>query len=144
MFYGCLDMKEECVFCKIAKKESGASIVFEDEKTMAFMDIRPVSDGHVLVIPKEHYQDIFDINEDLICQVHKTAKKIAVGVKRAVNSDGISIVQQNGRAAGQVIFHLHVHIIPRTEGQGRFHSRDVTNADRKNLDKIASRIKENI
>jgi len=137
-------MKDECVFCRIATRESDASIVFEDEKTMAFMDIRPVSEGHVLVIPKEHYQDIFDIDEDLIGQVHKNAKKIAEGVKTAVNADGISIVQQNGRAAGQVIFHLHVHIIPRSEGQGRFHFRDTTNADRKNLDKIASRIKENI
>ncbi len=84
---------------------------------IAFLDIRPVNEGHCLVIPKEHYADIFDVPSELLGKVYQVTKKVAVAVKQAVNADGISIIQQNGKAANQDIFHLHVHVIPRFTGE---------------------------
>ena len=108
---------ESCIFCKIAKKQAQASIVYEDKDTMAFLDIRPLVMGHTLVIPKAHFVDIFDIPEKEICRVHAVTKQVALAVKDATRADGISIIQQNGKPAGQDIFHLHVHVVPRFEGQ---------------------------
>jgi len=102
----------ECVFCKIAKKESPASIVYEDEQVVAFLSSRPVNVGHTLVIPKKHYGNIYDIPEEEAGYLFKIVKKIAHAVKDATGTEGIRIVQNNGEAAGQVVFHLHVHIIP--------------------------------
>ena len=84
---------------------------------MAFLDLRPLTEGHTLVIPKMHYVDIFDIPEEQLSKVHKVAKQVSSAIKKATNSDGISIIQQNGKAAGQEIFHFHVHAVPRFEGQ---------------------------
>ena len=85
-------MAENCIFCKIARKEAEATIVYEDAEIVAFMDIRPVSEGHTLIIPKKHCVDIFDIPEELLEATHKVTKKIAVAVKKATKADGISIV----------------------------------------------------
>lgn len=137
-------MAENCIFCKIARKEAEATIVYEDAEVMAFMDIRPVSEGHTLIIPKKHYVDIFDIPEKLLEATHKVTKKIAVAVKKATKADGISIVQQNGKAAGQEIFHLHVHVIPRFEGKKmpRFEERGL--AERETLVEATKKIKRHL
>ena len=108
---------EFCIFCKIVRKQAPASIIYEDETVMAFLDIRPLNEGHTLVIPKKHYVDIFDIPEDQLSKVHTAAKQVSIAAKKATNSDGVSIIQQNGKAAGQEIFHFHVHVMPRFEGQ---------------------------
>jgi histidine triad (HIT) family protein len=134
-------MSENCIFCKIVRKEAASSIVYEDAQVVAFMDIRPVSEGHTLVIPKQHYEDIFDTPEELVAYTHKIAKRIAIAVKKVTNADGISIVQQNGRAAGQDIFHLHVHVIPRVEGQKLPRFGELTVASREILDDAAAKIK---
>ncbi len=133
-----------CVFCKIVRKEAPSSIVYEDEQIMALMDIRPVSEGHTLVIPKQHYEDIFDAPEELIAAIYKTTQKVAFSVKKAIKADGISIVQQNGKAAGQDIFHLHVHIIPRFEGSKMPHFGDLTVVSREKLEEMAAKIKQNL
>jgi histidine triad (HIT) family protein len=135
-------MAEDCVFCKIAHKETQASIVYEDVDVIAFMDIRPVNEGHTLIIPKKHYADIFDIPEKLLESTQKVTKKIAVAVKKATKADGISIIQQNGKAAGQEIFHLHVHVIPRFEGKKMPRFEGLGLADRETLDKVAEKIKQ--
>ena len=110
----------ECVFCKIARKEAPASIVYEDEQVVAFLSSRPVNVGHTLVIPKKHYGNIYDIPEEEAGYLFKIVKKIAHAVKDATGTEGIRIVQNNGEAAGQVVFHLHVHIIPmKTRNQFR-------------------------
>ena len=137
-------MAENCIFCKIARKETEASIVYEDADVLAFMDIRPVSEGHTLIIPKRHYVDIFDIPEKLLESTHKVTKKIAIAVKKATKADGISIVQQNGKAAGQEIFHLHVHVIPRFEGKKMPRFEELGLADRETLDKAAVKIKQHL
>jgi histidine triad (HIT) family protein len=137
-------MSEKCVFCKIARKEAGASIVYEDAEIMAFMDIRPVSEGHTLIIPKKHCVDIFDIPEELLGAAHKVTKKIAVAVKKATKADGISIVQQNGKAAGQEIFHLHIHVIPRFEGKKMPRFEELGLADRETLDIAAEKVRQQL
>jgi histidine triad (HIT) family protein len=136
--------QEECIFCKIVRKEAPASIVYEDDQVIAFTDIRPVSEGHTLVIPKKHHEDIFDTPEELLEATHRITKKIAAAVRKATKADGISIVQQNGKAAGQEIFHLHVHIIPRFEGRKMPRFSDLGIVDRVTLDKAAENIKKHL
>jgi len=111
---------------------------------MAFLDIRPLNIGHTLVIPKEHYVDIFDIPEFELSKVHIISKHIAPAIKIATNADGISIIQQNGKAAGQDIFHLHVHVVPRFEGQKLPRFSDLKMVERTNLDELAKKIKMQI
>ena len=100
--------------------------------------------GHTLVIPKAHYVDIFDISENLLSQVHKVAKQASIAVKKATNADGISIIQQNGKAAGQDIFHLHVHVVPRFEGQKLPHFSDLKEVERAKLEEMAKKIKQHL
>jgi histidine triad (HIT) family protein len=135
---------KSCIFCKIALKQAPASIIYEDETVMAFLDIRPLNEGHTLVIPKKHYVDIFDIPENLLRQFHKVAKKASFAVKKAANADGISIIQQNGKAAGQDIFHLHVHVVPRFEGQKLPLFSDLREVERAKLEEMAKKIKQHL
>jgi histidine triad (HIT) family protein len=137
-------MSENCVFCKIAQKQASASIVYEDAEVLAFMDIKPVNEGHTLVIPKAHFADIFDIPEDLNASVHRITKRIAVAVQKVTQADGISVVQQNGQAAGQEVFHLHVHVIPRNQGDHTRLFGKLSQADRGNLDELAAKIKRQL
>ncbi|MCW4054586.1 MAG: HIT family protein [Candidatus Bathyarchaeota archaeon] len=129
-----------CIFCKIAQKQVPASYVYEDEKVVAFLDIKPLNEGHALVIPKVHYENIFDIPKDLVAYLHGVVKKITFAISKAVNPDGISIVQQNGKAAGQEIFHFHVHVIPRYEGQKLSSFSEISEADREKLHQTVNKI----
>jgi len=106
------------------------------------MDIRPVSEGHTLVIPKQHYADIFETPEELVAATSKVTKQVALAAKMATQADGISIVQQNGAAAGQDIFHLHLHIIPRFEGRKMPNFSELKAASRESLDQVAVRIRD--
>lgn len=134
-------VSNNCVFCQIVQKKLPASIAYEDDKALAFMDIRPVNEGHTLVIPKQHFEGILDIPEELNAYVNKIVKRVAVAVQKATSADGLSIIQQNGRAANQDIFHLHVHIIPKFEGQHTPRFRDLSVTSREQLDQMASKIK---
>jgi histidine triad (HIT) family protein len=132
----------DCIFCRIVRKEAPVSIVYEDDKVLAFLDIRPLNEGHTLVIPKDHYETVYDMPEDLIAHIYTTVKRIAVAVKVITTADGITIIQQNGHAAGQEVFHMHVHVVPRYEGQKLPHSRDIPNANREQLEQAADRIRQ--
>ena len=114
-------MSESCIFCKIIQKEAPASIVYEDDKVIAFMSIQPINVGHTLVVPKTHYKNIYEIPDEEVAYLYKIVKKLAHAVNKAVNADGIRIIQNNGSTAGQVIFHLHVHIIPMNKDQPSGH-----------------------
>jgi histidine triad (HIT) family protein len=131
-----------CIFCRIAQKQVPASLVFEDETVMAFLDIRPLNEGHTLIIPKAHHENIFDIPQELIKYLHGVTKRIALAVEKATKADGISIIQQNGKAAGQDIFHLHVHVIPRYEGQKLPSFSEISAVDRAKLDQTAAKIRK--
>jgi len=135
---------ESCIFCKIVQKQAPSSIIYEDDYVMAFLDIRPVNEGHTLIIPKEHYADIFDTPSELLGKVHQVTKKVAVAVKQAVNVDGISIIQQNGRAANQDIFHLHVHVIPRYTGEKVKPFHELQTTTQSQLDQTATKIKQHL
>ena len=126
------------------RRELPASVIYEDEEVMAFLDIRPLAIGHALVIPKGHYVDIFDIPEKLLTQIQIVTKKISIPIKKATEADGISIIQQNGKAAGQDIFHLHVHVVPRFEAQKMPRFGELKEAKRAKLDEIADKIKEKL
>jgi histidine triad (HIT) family protein len=114
-------MSESCTFCKIARKEAPASTVYEDEEVIAFMSIQPINVGHTLVVPKKHYENIYEIPEEEVAHLYRVVKKLAYAVKKAVDAEGIRIVQNNGEAAGQVIFHMHVHIIPMYKDRSWLH-----------------------
>ena len=95
--------------------------IYEDKDTFAFLDINPVNPGHTLVVPKKHSNNLFDMRDMEICAVMKTAKKLAGAIKEAVSADGINIEMNNDSAAGQIIFHAHLHIVPRFKGDGFKH-----------------------
>jgi len=123
------------------RKQAPASVVYEDDAVIAFLDIRPLSMGHTLIIPKAHFVDIFDTPEEQISQIHKVSKQIALAVKKATGADGVSIIQQNGKAAGQEIFHMHVHVVPRFEGQKLAGFNELKVVERAKLDGMAEEIK---
>ena len=135
---------ESCIFCKIVRKQAPVSIIYEDETVMAFLDIRPLNEGHTLVVPKKHYVDIFDTPEYQLNKVHTTAKIVSIAVKKTTNADGISVIQQNGKAAGQDIFHFHVHVVPRFEGQKLPSFSALEEVERVKLDSIAKTIKQQL
>ena len=139
-----LAFEESCVFCRIVRRQAPASIIYEDETVMAFLDIRPLSKGHSLVIPKTHYVDISDTPENELSNVHRVTKRIAIAIGKATKAEGISIIQQNGKAAGQDIFHLHVHVVPRFKGQKLPGFGELRGVPRAQLDDMAKKIKLNL
>lgn len=106
-----------CIFCKIVKGEIPSSKVYEDETSLAFLDIAPVNIGHTLVIPKEHFENILETPEDIMAHTMKIVKKVSHGLE-VLKPDGININMNNKSAAGQIVFHSHIHIIPRYNGDG--------------------------
>lgn len=108
----------DCIFCKIASKEIPADIFYEDENSIAFLDIKPINPGHALVIPKKHYADFFETPDEVLASISATAKRVGAVIKKIVNADAVNIGINNGAAAGQIIFHTHIHIIPRFENDG--------------------------
>jgi histidine triad (HIT) family protein len=135
---------EGCIFCKIVRKQAPISEIYEDEIVTSFLDIRPLNLGHALVIPKAHYIDIFDVPEKELATVHKVAKIVSFAIKKATGADGISIIQQNGKAAGQDIFHFHVHVVPRFEAQKLPLFSELIEVERAKLDDMAKKIKQSL
>jgi len=107
---------DDCIFCKIVKGEIPSYKIYENEKVFAFLDIKPLSKGHTLVLPKEHYKDIQDIPEDLLCEVNKVSKRLVSRIQKKFSPLGFIICQNNGESAGQSIAHYHLHIKPVYEG----------------------------
>jgi histidine triad (HIT) family protein len=108
----------DCIFCKIINKEIPSDIIYEDENTLAILDLRPVNRGHALVMPKKHTADFLSTDDDTLIKTTLAAKKVAEAVGKATTAAGLNISTNNGAAAGQVIFHLHYHIIPRFQSDG--------------------------
>ena len=111
----------ECVFCKIVKGEIPSDKVYEDDNFFAFLDINPNNPGHSLIIPKNHYENIYNLSDEILKNIAPLIKKIAIAVKNGVNADGINIIMNNDGAAGQVVPHAHFHIIPRFADDGYKH-----------------------
>ncbi len=103
-----------CVFCKIIRGEEPAYVVYEDNDVIAILDKYPINRGHTLVMPKRHYRDITEVPSDELCRVINVTKLVTMAVIKALGVSGVRIIQNNGEDAGQVIFHIHFHVIPMT------------------------------
>lgn len=106
----------DCIFCRIIAGEIPSFKVYEDEETLAFMDINPANDGHCLVIPKEHSPNLYEVSDAAFAATARSAKKVARAVDKVVRPDGINLVQANGEGALQSVFHFHLHVLPRING----------------------------
>lgn len=135
----------DCIFCKIIKGEISSLNIFENEDVLAFLDVNPVTKGHCLVVPKKHFENIFDIDEEILKKVIIAAKHISEKIKNALHADGIRLLQSNGKVAGQDIMHFHLHVIPRYKNDGLSISRHATTnpppANMEELKKIAEKLK---
>ncbi len=112
-------VESDCLFCKIVANQVPAYVVYDDPRTMAFLDINPINPGHTLVIPKAHAIDVFDINDDDSAALMATACRIAAVIRAALDGVvGINLLQSNGAGANQSVFHIHMHVIPRVSDDG--------------------------
>ena len=135
---------DQCLFCKMVAGEIPVTKIYEDESVLAFLDIGPISDGHTLVIPKQHFEKIHDCPSEILAQVAARLGKIAGGVSAAMNSEGYNVLCNNGRAAGQIIEHLHFHIISRSAGDGLFNRWPSYEYQAGEMESIATRIRKNL
>ena len=111
-------MKDDCIFCKLANGVFDTNVIYEDEDFTVILDAGPANRGHALIIPKDHYANIYEIPEETAGKAFKLAKKLAAHMTDKLKCDGFNIVQNNGEAAGQTVFHFHMHLIPRFKGDG--------------------------
>ena len=105
--------KDDCIFCKIANGEIPSATVYEDSVCRVILDVNPANKGHALIIPKEHFDDIYSIVAETAAKIFTIATEVAKAQKAELNPDGLNILQNNGEAAGQTVFHFHMHLVPR-------------------------------
>lgn len=132
---------EDCPFCMIVEGRIKAEIIYEDERSLAFMDINPVADGHALIISKTHAHDLHAIAPEDLSAVALTAQRIAGAVRRAVEPEGMNLFQANGMGAGQTVWHFHLHVLPRHEGDGLPMSWDHKPGDPDRISEVAGVIR---
>lgn len=108
-----------CIFCKIANGEIPSKTLYEDEDFRVILDLGPASKGHALILPKEHYADLYELPEETAGEVMKLAKKMATQMTQRLGCEGFNLVQNNGELAGQTVFHFHMHLIPRYRDDGQ-------------------------
>ncbi len=130
-----------CIFCKILNGEIPSNKVFENDNFIAILDAFPANEGHTLVIPKKHYENIFEIDEDTLKEGYAIAKKIATSIKKALNVKDINILQNNGALAGQTVNHFHIHIIPRKENDKVVIKSEHISVDNNRINEILDSIK---
>lgn len=107
---------DNCIFCKIAAGEIPSNTIYEDDDVRVILDLAPAARGHALVLPKEHYANLYEIDEDVAAKVMRVAKKMAVHMRDKLHCDGFNLLQNNEEVAGQTVFHFHLHLIPRYRG----------------------------
>jgi histidine triad (HIT) family protein len=131
----------DCIFCKIVAKQIPATVVHEDEHTLAFMDIGQVNPGHVLVAVKQHADNLYGLDDTQAAAALRSAARVARAIRAAFEPQGLSVYQANGSAAGQTVFHFHLHLVPRHDGDGMALSWPVKNPPREKLTEYAQRIR---
>lgn len=132
---------ENCIFCKIANGDIPAATIYEDEEFRVILDLGPASKGHALILPKNHFKDICEADAETAGKLFPLAAKIGTAMKKGLGADGFNVVQNNGSCAGQTVFHLHVHVIPRYEGAPEIVTWTPGKAEADELAKIADTIK---
>src|SRR3989304_7116484 len=132
----------DCLFCKIGQKQIASEVVYEDADTLAFLDIHPRAPGHTVVIPKVHAENVLDLSETLAAPTFLTVKKVSDMLNKALKPDGFTIGINHGRASGQAVDHLHIHIIPRWNDDGgtSIHS-VVNNPPKESLKEILEKVR---
>ena len=108
--------KDDCIFCKLANGIIPTNSLYEDDVVKVIFDAGPASSGHVLILPKEHFDNVYSLDDDTAAHIFQVAVKVAKALKEGLNLEGLNIVQNNGEIAGQTVFHFHMHIIPRYKG----------------------------
>lgn len=131
----------DCVFCRIVAGQIPSTRVYEDGLTLAFMDVGQVNPGHVLVTVKPHAENLYALDDSQAAAVQRTAARVARAIRDAFAPAGLSVYQANGKAAGQTVFHYHVHLVPRYEGDGMALSWPVKNPPREKLEEHAAKIR---
>ena len=131
----------DCVFCKIVSGQIPSTKVHEDEQTLAFMDIGEVNPGHVLVAVKPHVENIYGLNDALAAAVFRSAARVARAVKKAYSPEGVTLYQANGAAAGQTVFHFHLHLVPRYDKDGMHLTWPAKNPPREQLEANAAKLR---
>ena len=134
-------MKSDCVFCRIVARQIPASVVYEDEATLAFMDLGQVNPGHVLVACKAHADSVYDLDDNQAAAVFRTAARVARAIRDAFDPPGLSIYQANGKPAGQTVFHFHLHVLPRHDADGMQLVWPVKNPPREKLEEYCAKIR---
>ncbi|WP_407278709.1 HIT family protein [Aromatoleum evansii] len=132
---------DNCVFCRIVKGELPASRVFEDEATVVFMDLQSVNPGHMLVVVKPHRANIYELDDELAGAVFRTAARMARAVKEAFGCEGVTLFQANEKAGAQTVFHFHIHVLPRWEGDGMALAWPAKNPSREALEEMAAKLR---
>jgi len=133
-----------CVFCRIVAKEIPAAVVYEDEQTLAFMDAGQVNPGHVLVAAKGHAENLYELNDAQAGALLRTAARVARAIREAYQPQGLSVYQANGSAAWQSVFHYHMHLVPRYEGDGMTLTWPAKNPPREKLGEYAVAIRRSL
>ncbi len=133
---------ENCIFCKIANGEIPAATVYEDDEFRVILDLAPASKGHALILPKSHYRDICEADEMVAAKLFPLASRIGGAMKNGLGASGFNVVQNNGSSAGQTVFHLHVHVIPRYEDGPAMVAWEPGKADAKELAEVADLLKK--
>lgn len=135
---------KDCIFCKIANGEIPSATIYENSDFRVILDVAPANRGHALIIPKEHFKDIFDIDAVTAGKLFSLATEVARAMKSVLHCDGLNIVQNNGLIAGQTVFHFHLHLIPRYEGDGIKLTWEQHESDSADLQELAKEIRKKI
>lgn len=134
--------KDDCIFCKLANGDIPTNSIYEDDKFNVILDAGPATKGHALILPKEHFDNVFEIPEEWIVDVALLSKKLATKMKAKLNCDGFNFIQNNGLCAGQTVFHYHYHLIPRYENDGQDILWRPTEPDAKAQEELCKLLKE--
>lgn len=132
---------DNCVFCRIVRGEMPATVVLQDELTLVLMDIGSVNPGHMLVVAKPHVENLQGMDETLAGAMFRSAARAARAIEQALGPAGISVYQANGAAAGQTVFHAHIHVLPRWENDGLTFTWPVKNPSREELERVAAQLR---
>jgi histidine triad (HIT) family protein len=134
----------DCIFRKISRGEIPSATVYEDNDFRVIMDISPASEGHMIILPKEHAANVYELSDNIASKIYVLAKKLAVALKEELDCDGVNILQNNEEAAGQTVFHLHMHIIPRYFGDDINIKWNTTESKSESLEELAKQIGQRI
>lgn len=135
---------DNCIFCKIANGEIPSATVYEDDTFRVILDLNQAIKGHMLILPKEHFANLYELPEETAANAMRLAKKLAMAAKETMNIDGLNLLQNNGEAAGQSVMHFHLHVLPRVKGDDSFPVWNEASVSSDELANIAETLKKGL